>query len=47
MTWDRIQGDWQRFKVNAKARWNKLSEQQLADWQASLAAAPSSPERAQ
>jgi len=29
MIWDRIEGDWKRFKVNAKQRWDKLSEQQL------------------
>jgi uncharacterized protein YjbJ (UPF0337 family) len=75
MTWDRIEGNWQRFKVDAKARWTKLSEQQLdaiagrravlasrvrdtyaltaeeseqqlADWQATLALLPPSPDRA-
>lgn len=29
MTWDRVQADWSRFKVNAKQRWDKLTEQQL------------------
>lgn len=29
MNWDRIERDWKRFKVNAKERWAKLSEEQL------------------
>ena len=29
MNWDRIEKNWQRFKVDAKHRWDKLSEQQL------------------
>lgn len=29
MNWDRIEGDWNRFKVSAKQRWDKLTEQQL------------------
>jgi len=30
MNWDRIEGDWRRFKVNAKLRWTKLTEEQLS-----------------
>jgi uncharacterized protein YjbJ (UPF0337 family) len=29
MNWDRIQGDWQRFKVRAKQHWGKLSDDDL------------------
>lgn len=29
MNWDRIESDWKRFKVSAKLRWAKLTEQQL------------------
>jgi len=29
LNWDQIEGNWRRFKVNAKQRWDKLSEQQL------------------
>ncbi len=29
MNWDRIERDWNRFKVSAKQRWGKLTEQQL------------------
>lgn len=29
MNWDRIERDWNRFKVSAKQRWDKLTEQQL------------------
>ncbi len=29
MHWDRVEGDWKRFKVSAKRRWGKLTEQQL------------------
>jgi len=29
LIWDRIEKNWKRFKVNAKQRWDKLSEQQL------------------
>jgi hypothetical protein len=29
MIWERVEADWGRFKVNAKQRWDKLSEQQL------------------
>jgi uncharacterized protein YjbJ (UPF0337 family) len=29
LNWDRIEKNWRRFKVNAKQRWEKLSEQQL------------------
>lgn len=29
MIWDTIEKDWKRFKVDAKQRWNKLTEQQL------------------
>ncbi len=29
LNWDRIEKNWRRFKVNAKQRWDKLSEQQL------------------
>jgi len=30
MNWDRIERDWNRFKVSAKQRWDKLTEQQLS-----------------
>ncbi len=30
MNWDRIESDWRRFKVNAKLRWTKLTEEQLS-----------------
>ncbi len=29
MHWDRIEAQWQRFRVAAKVRWHKLSERQL------------------
>lgn len=29
MDWSNIQGRWDEYKVAAKRRWNKLSEQQL------------------
>jgi uncharacterized protein YjbJ (UPF0337 family) len=29
VNWDRIEHNWNRFKVSAKQRWDKLSEQQL------------------
>lgn len=29
MTWDHVEAHWRRFKVNAKQRWDKLTEQQL------------------
>ena len=29
LNWDRIEKNWRRFKVAAKQRWDKLSEQQL------------------
>jgi len=29
LNWDRIENNWRRFKVAAKQRWDKLSEQQL------------------
>ena len=29
MNWARIEKDWPRFKVDAKRRWDKLTEQQL------------------
>lgn len=29
MTWDHIERDWKRYKVDAKLRWNKLGEAQL------------------
>lgn len=29
MNWDRIEPNWSRFKVSAKQRWDKLTEQQL------------------
>jgi len=29
MNWDRIQVDWQRFKVRAKQHWGKLSDDDL------------------
>ena len=29
MHWDRIEGEWKRFRVSAKRHWGKLTEQQL------------------
>jgi len=29
MHWDGVEGDWKRFRVSAKRRWGKLTEQQL------------------
>lgn len=29
MDWDRIEGNWQHFKGNAKRHWSKLSDEQL------------------
>ncbi len=30
MNWDRIERDWKRFKVDAKQRWAKVTEEQLS-----------------
>lgn len=30
MNWDRIECNWKRFKVSAKQRWAKLTEEQLS-----------------
>lgn len=29
MNWDRIEGDWKQFKGAAKAKWGKLTDDQL------------------
>jgi len=29
MNWDRIEGNWKQFKGSARARWGKLTDQQL------------------
>jgi uncharacterized protein YjbJ (UPF0337 family) len=29
MNWDRISGNWTRYKGNAKRHWDKLSDEQL------------------
>jgi uncharacterized protein YjbJ (UPF0337 family) len=29
VNWDHIEREWNRFKVSAKQRWDKLTEQQL------------------
>ena len=29
MNWDRIEQDWKRFKVQAKRKWDRLSENEL------------------
>ena len=29
MNWDRIEGNWKQFKGTAKARWGKLTDDQL------------------
>ena len=29
MNWDRIEGNWKQFKGNAKAKWGKLTDDEL------------------